>query len=91
MSTITEKRGVSGSMELLYLWEEVQSGFQPEYITTITLKATNENYVTMRHEFQVNDYSPSGHGGKDVFEYDISVDELVEFIKSHGTKKKILT
>jgi hypothetical protein len=90
MSTVTKKRGVSGSMELLYSWEEVQSGFQPKFITTVSLKSTNENYVTMRYEFQVNDYSPSGHGGKDICEYDISVDDLIELVKVHGKKRIIL-
>ena len=90
MSTVTEKRGVSGSMELLYSWEEVQSGYQPEFITTVSLKSTNDNCVTMRCEFQVNDYSPSGHGGKDICEYDISVDDLIELVKAHGKKRRIL-
>lgn len=89
MSTVTEKRGVSGSMELLYSWEEVQSGFQPEYINTFTLKATSDDCVTMRHEYQVNDYSPNGHGCKEVFEYGIGVDELIKLIKEHGTKRRI--
>ena len=89
MIKILEKRGASGSMELSYAWEEDQSGYQPEYINTFTLKATSDDCVTMRHEYQVNDYSPNGHGYKEVFECDIGVDELVKLIKERGTKRRV--
>lgn len=87
MSTkILEKRGVSGAMELLYIWEEVQSGFQPEYVTTVTLEVADENHVAMREESKVKDYSPSGHGSQGGSVYEIGVEELMEFIKTNGNK-----
>jgi len=85
MKKTLSQRGVSGSMELSYIWEEEQSGYQTEYTTTVTLRATTENCVTLREEVQVDNTSCPGHG----YEYDVDVDELIGWIKEHGTKRII--
>ena len=90
MKKTLSQRGTSGSMELSYKWEEDQSGYQTEYTTTVTLKVTKEDCVTLREEEKITDYSPRGGGsGTDVFEYDIGVDELIKLIKEHGTKRRV--
>lgn len=89
MKKILTKRCASGSMELSHICEEEQSGYQTEYTTTVTLRATKEDCVTLRREFKVTDYSPrAGGGGKDVLEYDIGVNELIGWIKEHGTERR---
>jgi coenzyme F420-reducing hydrogenase delta subunit len=85
--TKREHNGANGKISLNYEWTESSSG-HVETQNESELSAISDTVLELQIEKSITDFIRSSNSSRNIEKFSITVDELVELIKKHGTRRK---